>query len=50
MLTEIAEPLVDGDSAPGVAFANALGATRALDEIRRMLDLDQLDDATSGRS
>ena len=44
MLTEIAEPLVDGDSAPGVAFANALGATRALDEIRRMLDLDQLDD------
>jgi GNAT superfamily N-acetyltransferase len=45
MLTEIAEPLVDGDSAPGPAFAIGLGATRALDEIRRMLDLDLLDEA-----
>ena len=45
LITEIAEPLVDGDSAPGPAFATGLGATRALDEIRRMLDLDQLDEA-----
>ena len=45
LLTEVAEPLVDGDSAPGPAFATRLGATRALDEIRRMLRLDHLDDA-----
>jgi GNAT superfamily N-acetyltransferase len=45
LITEIAEPLVDGDSAPGPAFATKLGATRALDEIRRMLDLDHLDEA-----
>lgn len=34
LVTEIAEPLVDGDSTPGPAFATAMGATRALDEIR----------------
>jgi GNAT superfamily N-acetyltransferase len=45
MVAEIAEPLVHGDSAPGPAFATGLGATRALDEIRRTLDLDHLDDA-----
>jgi GNAT superfamily N-acetyltransferase len=45
LVTEIAAPLVDGDSAPGPAFATRLGATRALDEIRRMLDLDLLDEA-----
>jgi len=45
MITEIAEPLVDGDSAPGPAFATGLGATRALDEIRRVLDLGDLDEA-----
>jgi GNAT superfamily N-acetyltransferase len=44
LLTEIVEPLVDGGSAPGPAFATAMGATRALDEIRRMLDLDHLDE------
>jgi GNAT superfamily N-acetyltransferase len=44
LITEIAEPLVDGDSAPGPAFATAMGATRALDEIRRVLDLDDLDE------
>ncbi len=45
LITEIAEPLVDGGYAPGPAFATGLGATRALDEIRRMLDLDLLDEA-----
>ena len=45
LLTEIAEPLVDGEGAPGPAFATAVGGTRALDEIRRMLDLDALDEA-----
>lgn len=45
LLTEIAEPLVDGSTAPGPAFAGRVGATRALDEIRRVLDLDGLDAA-----
>jgi hypothetical protein len=44
LITEIAEPLVDGGSAPGPAFATGLGATRALDEIRRTLDLHDLDE------
>jgi GNAT superfamily N-acetyltransferase len=45
LLTEIVEPLVDGSTAPGPAFATKVGASRALDEIRRVLDLDALDDA-----
>ena len=43
LLTEVTEPLVDGAAAPGRAFAENVGATRALDEIRRVLDLDRLD-------
>jgi GNAT superfamily N-acetyltransferase len=45
LLTEIAEPLVDRSTAPGPAFATRVGASRALDEIRRVLDLDSLDEA-----
>jgi GNAT superfamily N-acetyltransferase len=45
VLMEVAEPLVNGDGAPGPAFATSVGATRALDEIRRVLDLDALDEA-----
>ena len=45
LLTEIVEPLVDGASAPGPAFATKVGATRALDEIRRVLDIDGIDEA-----
>ena len=45
LIGEIAEPLVDGAAAPGPTFATTLGATRALDEIRRVLDLDDLDEA-----
>jgi GNAT superfamily N-acetyltransferase len=45
LLMEVAEPLVNGEGAPGPAFATSLGATRALDEIRRVLDLDALDEA-----
>ena len=45
LLTEIAEPLVDGSTSPGPAFATRVGATRALDEIRRVLDLAALDEA-----
>jgi hypothetical protein len=37
--------LVNGAGAPGPAFATSVGATRALDEIRRVLDLDALDEA-----
>ncbi len=44
LLTEIAEPLVNGATAPGPAFASTVGATRALDEIRRVLDLASLDE------
>lgn len=43
LLTEVAEPLVDGGRAPGPEFATTVGATRALDEIRRVLNLDDLD-------
>lgn len=45
LLMEVAEPLVNGAGAPGPAFATSIGATRALDEIRRVLDLDALDEA-----
>jgi len=45
LITEVAEPLVNGEGAPGPAFATTVGATRALDEIRRVLDLDALDEA-----
>ena len=45
LLTEIVEPLVDGSTSPGPAFATRVGATRALDEIRRVLDLATLDEA-----
>jgi GNAT superfamily N-acetyltransferase len=45
LLTEVAEPLVNGEGAPGPNFATTIGATRALDEIRRVLDLDALDEA-----
>jgi GNAT superfamily N-acetyltransferase len=44
LVTEVAEPLLDGAAAPGPAFAASVGATRALDEIRRVLDLDALDE------
>jgi GNAT superfamily N-acetyltransferase len=44
LIAEVAEPLVNGDDAPGPAFATSVGATRALDEIRRVLDLDALDE------
>ncbi len=44
LLTEIAEPLVDSSTAPGPAFATSVGASRALDEIRRVLDLDAFDE------
>jgi GNAT superfamily N-acetyltransferase len=43
LLTEIVEPLVEGTAAPGPSFATTVGATRALDEIRRVLDLETLD-------
>ena len=45
LLLEVAEPLVYGEGAPGPAFATSVGATRALDEIRRVLDIDALDEA-----
>jgi GNAT superfamily N-acetyltransferase len=45
LLADVAEPLVNGEGAPGPAFATTVGATRALDEIRRVLDLDSLDEA-----
>jgi len=44
LLAEVPEPLVDGATAPGPAFAKAVGAVRALDEVRRDLDLDTLDE------
>jgi len=41
---EIEEPLDDPDGSPGVAFARAVGARPVLTEIRRVLDVAQLDD------
>lgn len=45
LITGVIEPLVDGDGAPGPAFARRVGAVRALDEIRRDLDLGGVDAA-----
>lgn len=45
VLGEVPEPLTGGGGAPGPAFAAAVGATRALDEIRRELDLRSVDEA-----
>lgn len=42
---EVAEPVTGSDAPPGPAFATSVGATRALEEICRTLDLDALDEA-----
>ena len=41
---EIEEPIDDSGEAPGVAFARKLGARPVLTDIRRALDLTQVDD------
>lgn len=45
ILAEVAEPLTHGAGAAGPSFAAAMGFQRALDEIRRVLDLSGVDDA-----
>lgn len=45
IVMEVGEPLAPTQPAPGPAFATAVGAARALDEVRRALDLQDLDAA-----
>lgn len=46
VIGQTAEPLTDGAGAPGPSFARAVGGEAALNQIRRLLDLDELSDDT----